>query len=327
MTDPGWPVLTAPPASHGWDFGGFAYGLEPLTLPRPGGPDLAGGWELPGSLAGTCRRIRQISQDGLPAGAVERCQQADDLYWFRWIIGHQVSFIAWRLIAQLLDDLAQRRRPAEAVLPPLCHYVRGYSAMLLYSGSCPPGTYLRLIRPSMRLRHPSFSGSWAPDYGLVRSLLRGGPPPLPLVTGSGELARAVRLHQQVHDTVAARLVPDGKSLLRQSTVPRQDGRLLHLLYDSYFLTFRAPVTRHDVVAQLLRRLTAVAQDLAVNPVPAADLDGPPGAPMADEVAACAGDLAGTVARVAESAAGLAGEWAGGADGKWSPAGAAVSTVR
>jgi hypothetical protein len=150
----------------------------------------------------------------------------------------------------------------------------------------------------MRLRHPSFSGSWAPDYGPVRDLLRNRLAPFNV---SPAVCEEVRLQQMIHDAVAGRLVPDGKSLLQRSTVRRPDMRLLHVLYDNYFLTLRGPVSHGAIVAQLLRRLTAIVQDVATNTLH------PPGPDDAElrqaEDAACPDGVTASVAQVADCAVG------------------------
>lgn len=316
-------MLTDLPSGPGWDFGGFPYGLEPLTLPAAGAHDPpARPAVAPERYGDACRRIQRIGRRGIAEGEIARCESADGLFWFRWVVGHQVSFIVWRLTALLLDEVARGGLQWPAVLGPLRHYVRGYTAMLLYTGSCPPGTYQRLIRPSMRLQHPAFSGSWAPDYWPVRDLLRNRRLPFAHSPEAAELVHAIRLMQLVHDGVAAKLVPDGRSLLRQSTVRRQDMRLLHVMYDNYFMTLRAPVSRHDVVAQLLRRLVAIASDLAANELhpalPAGD-GAPPEELWVADVLACEAGLVEILAQLAICAAGLsedcAGEEALGDDGR------------
>jgi L-tyrosine peroxygenase len=308
VTGCAWPVLTEPPAGPAWEFGGFPYGLEPLTLPPPGAPDLPSPERNPSAYDEACRRMHVIAGHGVDDGEVERCQSHEVLFWFRWITGHQVSFIIWRLTRLLLDEVTVGRLPWAAVLRPLSHYVRGYSAMLLYTGSCPIGIYHDVIRPSMRMRHSSFSGRWAPDYWPVRDLLRSRRLPFARSPGSADLLQAVELVQLVHDAVAAKLVPDGTSLLRQSTVRRQDMRVLHLIYDNYFMTLRAPVSRRDVVAQLLRRLVAIARDVAVNdlhPGAGAVAEEPWESPRTADLVACECGLTGILAQVASCAAELA----------------------
>ncbi|MFY1652851.1 hypothetical protein ACN27J_18410 [Solwaraspora sp. WMMB762] len=264
-----------------------------------GAPDAGAADVVPaGAYAETCRYLRTIGETGLPELNVE----PQDLFWFRWITGHQVCFIAWRLIAQLLDDLNEGRRPAGEVVAPISRYVDGYSAMLLYTGSCPPDLYNVLIRPSMRRRHRAFSGSWAPDYWPIRDLFRCRSLPPMAQADADELTAAITLLHQVHDGVAARLVANGRSLLREAQVRKPGHRLAGMIYDSYFTTLRAPVPRHDVVAQLLRRLVAIAQDVAANSLYPMDSDGDrPPELRTPEVIKFEGDLADTLLSVAENA--------------------------
>jgi hypothetical protein len=262
-------ILTDLPTRPGWYFGGFRYGLEPLTLPTPDAADVAPGQEVavPPDYAEACRSIFRADRPGW----ADDLGSVDELFWFRWITGHQVSFVIWRLMAQALHDVRAGLVGPASVVGPLCEYVRGYCAMLLYTSSCSRQVYERLIRPSMYLQHRGFSGSWAPDFGPVRDLLRGRP-----LTGVGgqeaaDLRRAATLYRTVHEGVAAKLVPGGQSLLQDSVPARRaqdvrlpDTRVLGFIYDSYFLTRRAPVTRLDIAAQLVRRLVAISQDLAAN---------------------------------------------------------------
>jgi L-tyrosine peroxygenase len=261
------PVLADLPAGLEWDFGAFVYGLEPLTLPEPGTPyGTSGSGDDPEEVYGeACRLIWRAGDGDGPAGPpATPGDETDELYWFRWITGHQVSFIAWRLMAQLAADAESGLLPAQDALAQMRQFVRVYSAMLLYAGSCPRGVYHRVIRQSMRLRHRSFSGSWAPDFGPVRELLRARRLAFPPSAELTSFVEAVKVHQTVHDGIAAKLVPSGVSLLRQSGARGMDLRVLQAIYDSYFLTFRAPVCRDQVVSQLLRRLMAIVQDVAVN---------------------------------------------------------------
>lgn len=293
-----------------WDFGGFAYGLEPLVLPPAGSPDAvhddpAGGASVR-AYAEAFRRIRTLGECAVLTPEVERCAVPDELFWFRWITGHQVCFVLWRLIAQLLDDVNRGWRSPYEALEPICRYVDGYSAMLLYTGSCPRSIYSVLIRPSMRLRHRAFSGSWAPDYWPIRELFRSRRPSVMWSADTGELLDAITLLHTVHDGVAGKLVTDGKSLLRQASVRLPNHGMAGMIYDTYFMTLRAPVRRHDVVAQLLRRLIAIAQDIAANGLYAHD-DGDerPAELQTAEVVRCENSLVKIMAEVARCAGELA----------------------
>jgi hypothetical protein len=303
--------VTDLPAGTDWDFGGFAYGLEPLVLPAVGEPDALrrGDPAADGGGAGyadACRLVRLLGEGGAPPPEVDPDTTAEELYWFRWITGHQVCFVIWRLMGQLLDEVDRGATAPEAALEPICRYVDGYSAMLLYTGSCPRDSYEALIRPSMRLRHRGFSGTWAPDYTRVRELFRGRRPSPVSSVDSGELHDAVRMLNVVHDGVAAKLVPDGRSLLNQASVRRLNHGLVGMIYDSYFMTTRMPVARPEVVAQLLRRLVAIARDIAANGLRAAeDRDALPEELLRPEVVKCENGLVEILFEVGRFASGVA----------------------
>jgi len=251
------------PATGPWTYGGHVFGLEPLILPSPGEPltDSPGAeltlWPAPA-----------------PQGIDVLDADAERIAWFRWITGHQVSFVLWRLLDAEVTAVVGGALPDLNDIESLPvgaweRYVDGYSAMLLYAGSCSRGMYHRLIRPSMRLQHPSFSGSWSPDCARVRRLFHD----TRVLRQDGTAARlavAVEAIHRVHLRVAERLVPEGPSLLRESPVKRQDWGDTAFLYDNYFLTRRRSVERRQAVGQLLRRLGAISDDLAVHGLYPAD---------------------------------------------------------
>jgi L-tyrosine peroxygenase len=299
------------PALGRWDFGGFAYGLEPLVLPPAGAPDTVedntadiASVEAYAAIIG---RLHALGQPDVLTPDVGPCDAPDELFWFRWITGHQVCFVVWRLIGQLLEDVNQNRRPPEEILGPVCRYVDTYSAMLLYTGSCPRDIYSMLIRPSMRLRHRAFSGGWAPDYRPIRDLLRRRQLSSIWSADPGELLDAIALLDLVHDGVAARLVPDRQSLQRQAAMRSPSDRLARMIYDSYFMTLRTPVSRHEVVGQLLRRLVAIARDIVANGLHAPDDHERPAELRADPVIKCENSLIDIMLSGARCACGLAGE--------------------
>lgn len=302
-------VLSTPPAAERWDFGGFAYGLEPLVLPPAGTSDPLGedraGPETGAVYAGVCERLAALAGAGSRAAEVGPCEEPDELFWFRWITGHQVCFVVWRLIGLLLKDMDQGRVTPEKIVAPVARYVDTYSAMLLYTGSCPRAVYTALIRPSMRLRHRSFSGSWAPDYWPIRDLFRGRQLSPIWSTDTEQLRESLALLNLVHEGVAARLVANGRSLLRESAVRGPGLDLARMIFDNYFMTLRAPMPAHEVVAQLLRRLVAIVQDLSVNGLySAADQDEQPAELQAAGVIACEKSLTDIVVATARDACGL-----------------------
>ncbi|WP_203634745.1 hypothetical protein [Streptomyces sp. SID10815] len=189
---------------------------------------------------------------------------AQRLFWYRWIAGHQISFVLWRAMGDILwrhpDD-----PPGDRELDALATCVDGYSAMLLYSATVPRAHYHAHTRARMALQHPSFSGAWAPDYRPVRRIFRGR---FPWQGGRSceALDQAIARNGVTHDHIANHLVPDGRSLLQQSAgAPGVSvSREKEDLYDNFFLTVRRPVGHTELVAQLDTRVAEVATDLAHN---------------------------------------------------------------
>jgi hypothetical protein len=299
--------------------GGFPYGLEPLTLPEPGAvaePATSGAGSgrradplLTRELHLACRELLTTWQDPGVLPPVDFAESAREIYWFRWITGHQVSFIIWRLMAQADRGLQGGHHERARALDTLTGCVLGYCAMLLYTGSCTREIYNGWIRPSMYLQHRGFSGGWAPDYAPVRHLFRFRRSLSATMPEATDLRRALQLYMSVHAGVAAKLVPNGRSLLQQSGQRHhaQDSRLLGLLYDNYFMTLRGPVSHEAVVGQLLCRLAAIGQDVAANGLYQPGAGGGESISVqrhCDEVHALERDFYSVCFRVAGAAAGL-----------------------
>lgn len=255
-----------------WDFGDFPYGLEPLFMPPAA--HTGAGVERPPLLPPCdsqriCRELDALTGSGQTAADLDVVPAPShaQLFWFRWMTGHQVSFALWRLMGRVVEHVADPAAgPRPAALPELETYTHAYSAMLLYSSSCPRSLYQSLIRPALALQHRAFSGTWAPDFAQVRPLLRGRPLPWLRQADAVGLRAALDAQRMVHDSVAARLVPNGRSLLQQAIheQPVRPSERTAVLYDNFFMTLRGPVTDGQVAVQLLRRLRAVALDLAGN---------------------------------------------------------------
>jgi hypothetical protein len=305
-------VAAAADLAIGGRLGGLPYGLEPLTLPDPETSAPEGGTRADVSspqLLASCRDLLTAWQDPDTLPSVDAAEFAREIYWFRWITGHQVSFIIWRLMAQADRRLQEEEHDRRDTLQTLTRYVHGYCAMLLYTSSCTPEIYNGWIRTSMYLQHRGFSGGWAPDFAPVRHLFRVRQWQSATVPEAVELRRAVRLYKSIHAGVAAKLVPNGRSLLRNSgQTPRtQEPRLLGMLYDNYFLTLRSPIGHESVVDQLLRRLAAIGQDIAANGLHLSASDAHESAPVelrSDEVGAIEQDFYSVCFAVAGAAAGL-----------------------
>lgn len=302
-------IALALPGPRDWDFSDSPYGLEPLTLPHPcddkGPPDNISQANVEDAYIKTLTNIKngRITTEPATIATLER------LFWFRWITGHQISFIIWRLLAGALRQVSVAEGDQSAASAAITQYVRGYCAMLLYTSSCTKKIYNETIRPSMYRQHTTFSGTWAPDYPPVRSLFHGRRVP-PVVSSEVEhLVREIRLSQRIHLGVASKLVVGGRSLLQRSIANRRVGqpRTWGAIFDCYFVTLRAPVSANKIVAQLLRRQKAVIIDLATNGLYPGQTSSSEETPVELRVPAvvdCENDLANALFRIAGLAAGF-----------------------
>ncbi|WP_395368786.1 L-tyrosine 3-hydroxylase [Streptomyces tubercidicus] len=268
-------LATALPEAGTWDFGDHLYGLEPLALPaeppRPD-PSAPGDEEQPlreqRELADRVARWRaapDLAADLIPADTLE----TERVFWFRWITGHQTTFILWQLLAPLLDEHQapetgpEHRRWADAAARRARCLIRCFSLMLLYTSSPPRDIYERVIRNPMARQHAHLSGAWAKDYGPVRPLVRGRIS-LGGAAEAAALAEECVLNEKVHEGISAKVMETGVSLLltpheRRETPPMaRDTR--RWLYDQIFLTTRLPVSHDDLVRQLLRRVHTILLD-------------------------------------------------------------------
>ncbi|MFC4494588.1 hypothetical protein ACFPA8_10635 [Streptomyces ovatisporus] len=231
--------------------------LRPLFLPEPGRSFEPSGHGEPGD---------DTMAQGIPDYKVFGVHpvEAERVFWYRWITGHQVSFALWRAMYDIFGD-SPDTMPPRPELDVLAACVDAYSAMLLYSSTVPCAHYHSHIRRRMALQHPAISGTWAPDYRPVRRLFRGK------LSWQGDpacepLGTAVARNAAAHDYIAAHLVPDGLSLLQQSigTPAMAVSQEKEELYDNLFLTLRRPISRIQFVGQLRARVAEVGTDLAHN---------------------------------------------------------------
>ncbi|WP_370942319.1 hypothetical protein AB5J62_24725 [Amycolatopsis sp. cg5] len=186
---------------------------------------------------------------------------ADPLY--RWVLGHQIAFGVWRLIADNLAEIASGGKPD---FDPAWLFDQ-YSILLLYTGSFTEIVYRERIRPSMMAADPAFSGRWGRDYHRVLRMLEAAKP------HDTVLRDALLRNRRVHIAVARRLVPEGGSLLRdagRASAPVTDAEFD--IFDTYFGVRRAPCDRRGFLRSLASRAQAAHDDLVETP-PAARLRG------------------------------------------------------
>ncbi|GAB3733506.1 hypothetical protein GCM10027598_58200 [Amycolatopsis oliviviridis] len=238
-------------------------GLEPawlhLPMPETSFADCPGCGEI--SRSDTEDASIAGSWSGTPAVAEEEATA-----WGRWMLGHHLSFCAWRLLHESLSravttEIARSREDRR-----IAELFDTYSALLLYAGSCTPKVYETVIRVRMAEAHPGFSGLWYRDNARIQELSAR----LTQRFGFGvEAKAAMRFNRLAHASLANRLVPEGPSLRResghaQSAISESERDTA----DDFFRTRRKDLCRHEFVAQLISRTTVALTDLARHPLTA-----------------------------------------------------------
>ena len=233
-------------------------GLDVLRLPMPGQPLAEPG---PAEVGGS----GPATEPAVSAPVARVAADDADRAFYRWMIGHHVTFGVWRMLADLLAGASRTGSLSEAGTARAAWWYDCYSALLLYAGSCTPEVYAQSVRPRMAAKHPAFSGLWARDHEWVAHLLGELSPPR-----GGVLRQALRRNRLVHMTVAQMLVPEGASLFKghggRAGNSVTDGE--RDLFDEFFLVRRGVVTRSDFAAAMLSRLVAIQDDLVANPIDA-----------------------------------------------------------
>ncbi|MFI7123866.1 L-tyrosine 3-hydroxylase [Amycolatopsis sp. NPDC049868] len=180
---------------------------------------------------------------------------------YRWLLGHHGAFCVWRLTSEVISAGEHGQRGA---LNTVAALVDTYSALLLYAGSCSPHVYGTVLRTAMIAMNPAFSGTWARDYEHISARLRQ----LERSSDSASLKEALRFNRVVHATIAVRMVPSGRSLLREAgrtknQTPTDEERDV---LDSFFLTARGAMCRRGFLAQLQQRSRLVVEDIRGRPL-------------------------------------------------------------
>lgn len=236
---------------------GESRGVELLVLPHSIAPEHS---------KVLTQQLPEVTDVTLPNGSSD-ADRRDGLFWFRWVIGHQTTFILWRLLAvQIASARTALVEPANAIKG-AGQFVRAYSGMLLYTGSVSRVEYHRSIRPRMVREHPAISGGWASDYRPVRRILRARDQLVDL-GGLDSFAGECALSERIHQGIADKLVPSGVSLLQAASIAGKASPLTlaarSAIYDRCFSTVRAEVSYEEIIGQLKRRVRTIQYDLADN---------------------------------------------------------------
>jgi len=190
------------------------------------------------------------------------CADGFTLFWYRWVTGHQISFLLWRLVGDALER-SSHRAPTHREREAMAACVDGYSTMLLYSATVPRELYHTHIRERMALQHPAFSGAWAPDYRPLRPFFRARFP-WQRDPSCAALREAIELNHVMHARIADHLVPDGQSLLQKHSGRAGVSQEKEDLFDDFFMTVRRPVGRSALTDQLNSRIAGITADLDSN---------------------------------------------------------------
>ena len=255
-------------------FGDYPWGNEPLELPsdypkpRPGSRG-----SKRGASDAWFESHPEFRPSKSPAYRLWRNPDPKVLHWFRWITGHQIVFLFWRALATYLQELANPERDArkERATKRAADLLRGYTCMLLYSGSCTQELYRSTYRVFMSLHHQAFSGKWAYEYSQIPKLFGEALKGLK-ACGRNDLFEAlVEVHRDnhlAHEAVAKYLVPDGPSLLQQSSTGQAQLLKTELrqmfFFDSFFLVKRTQTDQSNLLQALQRRVKVAMLDLHQN---------------------------------------------------------------
>lgn len=258
-----------------FSFGDYPYGTELLELPAT--PSTHGrNAKLANAPKANLLFLPEVNSNPVDESLSSDVWQNPELsllYWFRWISGHQATFLFWRALARCLVT-ARSRVPTEILEHAVSDAVsltNGYSSMLLYSGSCCPELYRDVFRVFMGLHHRAFSGKWAMDYRGIPKLYGAAIEKLQK-QGQSELAELLKSayhdNHTMHAAIAQRMVPDGPSLLQQSglssNAPAEMAHTQQFYFDSFFLVRRCSVSSYNLRQSLIRRIHLINFDLFEN---------------------------------------------------------------
>ncbi|NER23657.1 MAG: hypothetical protein F6J96_23730 [Symploca sp. SIO1C2] len=198
--------------------------------------------------------------------------ELSDMFWFRWITGHQTMLVFWYVLSKELFAITNtsNMREIEQKLNLCTKILEGCSVIFEYTGSCPQAFYHSTIRPYMSLFHKGFSGNWSADYEpipqLVNQIIKKHYTDS-LKTPQQAFKQSFLQHQKKHYGVAKRLVPSSASLLKEAknteieVNPKEEN---NTLFDYFFLVKRVTTHSDSLLHSLSQRIKAIILDLKLN---------------------------------------------------------------
>lgn len=191
------------------------------------------------------------------------------LYWFRWTLGHHISFLCWIFINKYLQDNLhlQDQRKIELNIHRCTSLMHLMNCMYIYTATVPSTIYCSYIRNHMELYFSGFSATWAKDYVVLKDMIQKYCNMSDLVLGQDTIRTSFNKTKIVHFAIAGKLVKDRKSLLQQLNNPHKPlfPSQYHKIYDNFFLVNRVNyISEKSLINCLIKRLYAVLGDLRQN---------------------------------------------------------------
>lgn len=198
--------------------------------------------------------------------------EPDEMFWFRWITGHQTMFIFWFFLAHELTAIVNgREMPIVREKLNLCaNLFQGCYVLFEYAGSCPIDFYNTKTRPWMALFHKGFTGKWSSDYQLIPSLVDRiikSDYPEELKKSQKSFKQAFIQNQKNHYGIAKRLIPTSSSLSKEFKSSESASNITkehRALYDYFFLVRRSFQPELPLYFSLSQRIKTIILDLTLN---------------------------------------------------------------
>lgn len=195
------------------------------------------------------------------------------LYWFRWTIGHHISFISWLLIDKYLSDninlISVDKNKVTRNINRCLSLLKLLSCMYIYSSTVLEDVYNSSIRKFMRLYHSAFSAKWAKDYLDLKKTISGYSRLENEELSSKKIKVLFDESKITHITIAEKLVKNRKSLLQHFHNANTEGvtKEAHKVYDCFFIVHRvSKITEKKLIYNLVKRLMVVKDDVSHNGV-------------------------------------------------------------
>ena len=203
---------------------------------------------------------------------VENETDDERLFWFRWIIGHHVSFICWVLINKYLNDNINLNKLNDNKIKlnsdRCLLLLQLLNCMYIYSSTVLEEVYNVTTRKFMNLYCNGFSGTWAKDYATLKNTISKYCKLEEKKTYNQNIKALFNESKIVHFAIANKLVKDRKSLLyklNQSNPLTTVIKDSHKIYDFFFIVERDNhVTEENLIVSLKERLSIIKSDVEYN---------------------------------------------------------------